>query len=170
MMTEVHIMEYSFRRAHNRDNKVVASIFNYFVENSFAAYSDTPVSTDFFNEQLESAYPFYVIETRDGEVIGFGSIRPYSHHETLKRAATAMYFILPNYTGKGLGRRLLDVLTVEAKKMGVETLLVHISSKNKASLEFHKKSGFQKCGRFRRIGRKFGQDFDIVWMQKFIGN
>ena len=170
MMMRVHVMEYSFGRAYNKDNAAVTTVFKYSVEKSFAAYPETPVSPDFFDEQLESVYPFYVIEKRDGEVIGFGAIRPYSHHETLKRAATAMYFILPNYTGKGLGRRLLEILTVEAKKMEVETLLVHISSKNKASLEFHKKSGFQKCGRFRRVGRKFERDFDIVWMQKLIGS
>jgi L-amino acid N-acyltransferase YncA len=47
----------------------------------------------------------------------------------------------------------------------VDTILASISSRNDGSIRFHKKNGFRECGRFRRVGRKFGQDFDIVWMQ-----
>jgi L-amino acid N-acyltransferase YncA len=28
------------------------------------------------------------------------------------------------------------------------------------------KNGFRECGRFLKIGRKFGEDFDAVWLQK----
>jgi len=33
-------------------------------------------------------------------------------------------------------------------------------------IEFHLKNGFRECGRFMKVGRKFGEDFDVVWMQK----
>jgi len=36
------------------------------------------------------------------------------------------------------------------------------------SLNFHFKQGFKECGRFQRIGQKFGRDFDVIWMQKFL--
>jgi len=41
----------------------------------------------------------------------------------------------------------------------------HISSLNEGSIRFHLRHGFTECGRFRRVGRKRGQDFDMVWMQ-----
>ena len=50
--------------------------------------------------------------------------------------------------------------------MGVDNLLANISSLNPPSLEFHRKHGFRECGRFEKILTKFGQDLDIVWMQK----
>jgi L-amino acid N-acyltransferase YncA len=39
---------------------------------------------------------------------------------------------------------------------------------NAASLSFHKKHGFTECGRFRGIGKKKGQSFDVVYMQRAI--
>lgn len=36
------------------------------------------------------------------------------------------------------------------------------------SINFHKKNGFIECGRFQRIGRKHGQTFDVIWMQKML--
>ncbi len=50
--------------------------------------------------------------------------------------------------------------------MGIDSLLVNISSRNRESLGFHLKNGFRECGRFLKVGRKFGEDFDAVWMQK----
>jgi len=51
---------------------------------------------------------------------------------------------------------------------GVDCLLANISSHNEQSLDFHRKMGFQQCGRFRRVGKKFGKDFDVIWMQKLL--
>lgn len=58
--------------------------------------------------------------------------------------------------------------TQQAQRMGADTLLACISSLNLASIRFHQKQGFKECGRLARIGRKFEQDFDVVWMQKHL--
>ncbi|MFB3904241.1 MAG: N-acetyltransferase family protein [Acidobacteriota bacterium] len=39
---------------------------------------------------------------------------------------------------------------------------------NQQSLRFHEAAGFERCGCFRAVGRKFDRDFDIVWFQKRI--
>jgi phosphinothricin acetyltransferase len=52
--------------------------------------------------------------------------------------------------------------------MGVKHLLANISSRNKQSIGFHLKNGFTECGRFHNIGRKKGDYFDVVWMEKEI--
>ncbi len=56
----------------------------------------------------------------------------------------------------------------EAREKGITSIMASISSLNSKSLNFHKKQGFRECGRFLRIGRKWGQEFDVVWMQKMI--
>ena len=77
-----------------------------------------------------------------------------------------IYFLKPDHTRKGLGARILNEFTHQAQSMGADTLLACISSLNLASIRFHQKQGFKECGRLARIGRKFEQDFDVVWMQK----
>lgn len=113
--------------------------------------------------------PFYVVETSD-RVVGFGFLKPYRNTEAFRRTAEIAYFILAEHTRKGLGKRLLRVLEREAKEMGITALLANVSSLNDQSLEFHRKNGFRKCGTFRKIGAKFGRDFDVVYMQKFLHN
>jgi phosphinothricin acetyltransferase len=68
----------------------------------------------------------------------------------------------------GLGELLLHTLQRDAQKMNIESLLASISSLNQVSIDFHKKNGFFECGRFEGVGKKFGKEFDVVWMQKFI--
>jgi phosphinothricin acetyltransferase len=76
------------------------------------------------------------------------------------------YFIHPDHTGKGLGKRLLGFLEKGALEKGITNLLASISSLNPGSVEFHQKHGFTECGRFRKVGKKKGREFDTVWMQK----
>jgi len=164
-------MSCSIRKAEEKDSGSISEVFNYFVENSDASYEVNKVGRDFYSKMRAGSpqYPFYVIEASNA-VIGFGFLRPYRNTETFRRTAEATYFILPNHTRKGLGKKLLQVLEKEANKMGITTLLANISSLNEQSLNFHRKNGFRRCGTFKKIGTKFGKDFDVVWMQKFLKN
>jgi phosphinothricin acetyltransferase len=76
------------------------------------------------------------------------------------------YFILPEFTGKGLGNRLLEQLTIEAKKLEMTSLVANMASKNTTSIHFHKRHKFTEVGRLHSAGMKFGEPFDIIWMQK----
>jgi L-amino acid N-acyltransferase YncA len=163
-------MEYRFRPIQETDRGPLADIFNYYIENSYAAYRENIINTSFLEklEKIASGYPLYTIETDKGEIAGFGMIHPYHPAESLSRAGELSYFLAPAHTGQGLGTRLLQRLIEDARKMGIDTLLASVSSRNEQSLNFHRKNGFVECGRFRRVGRKWDEDFDVVWMQKFI--
>jgi len=160
-------MSYRIRQADNRDSESISDVFNYFVENSYASYEISKIGPDFYFKIRAGSpqCPFYVIEASN-KVIGFGFLRPYRNTEAFRQTAEITYFILPEHTRKGLGRKLLRVLEKEAEEMGITTLLANISSLNNQSLKFHVKNGFRRCGTFRKIGTKFGKDFDVVWMQK----
>ncbi len=100
--------------------------------------------------------------------VGLSALECSSHHPTPAFAQTAevTYFIHPDHTGKGLGKRLLGFLEKGALEKGITNLLASISSLNPGSVEFHQKHGFTECGRFRKVGKKKGREFDTVWMQK----
>lgn len=153
---------------HDRDG--ISAIFNHYVENSFAAYPDQPVDEDFLDNMNKIVYgdAFFVIETAEKKLAGFAFLKRYHPASTFNRVAEAGYFILPEYTRRGIGTRILEHLEKTARSLGIDALLAHISSRNQPSLAFHEKHGFRECGRFQRICRKFGRDVDIVWMQKFI--
>jgi phosphinothricin acetyltransferase len=163
-------MEYKFRRVIKHDGKQVIDIFNYYIDNGFAAFLDQKLSYDSFQPLLEmiNGYPFYVIEDKTAAIAGFGFLGRYHPSESFNHVAEATYFIMPSHTQKGLGTKLLHILSAEAVELEIESLLANIISLNQPSLSFHLKQGFTECGRFVRIGRKNNTDFDVVWMQKFI--
>lgn len=162
-------MNYTIRPVADQDAAFVVNIFNYYVRKSFAAFPDEAVGLDFFHrlKALSRSYPFYVIEA-DSTVIGFGLLRPYHSSPVFQRTAEVTYFIRPEHLRKGLGSRLLDLLTSDARKLGIETFVAILSSANPVSFQFHRKHGFQERGSLKRVGRKFGEDFDVIYMQKAI--
>jgi L-amino acid N-acyltransferase YncA len=163
-------MDYRFRPLAPADREAFLSIFNYFVEHSFAAWPDEPAGTGFFDRVLAmtEGYPAIGIETAQGEMAGFAFLRAFHPAGTLRRTAEITYFLLPGHTGLGIGRRVLQTLVEQARAMGIDNLLASVSSRNEQSLRFHEKAGFACCGRLCAAGRKFGADFDVVWFQKRI--
>jgi phosphinothricin acetyltransferase len=162
-------VEYVLRLVTPEDKAGVVDIFNYYAENTFAAYPEQKVPYEFFGMllQLSKGYPFYVAEA-GGKVVGYGLLRPHVPFGTFRRTAELTCFIGHEYTGRGIGRAILDRLADDARIMGVDTILASVSSENGGSIGFHKKYGFVECGRFLKSGKKFGKDFDEVWLQLFI--
>ncbi|MEI7989571.1 MAG: N-acetyltransferase family protein [Chloroflexota bacterium] len=163
-------MEFKIESLNPEDRKSVIDIFNYYVENSFAAYREEKVGYEFYDMIMSrtKGYPAVALKNSDGELVGYGVLRPYHFQPAFLRTAEISYFIRPEFTGRRLGNRLLDYLIVEAKKINIDNILASISSLNDYSIKFHRKNGFKECGRFQNIGRKKGIDFDIVWMQRQI--
>ena len=163
-------MSFKFREYRDEDSPRLVEIFNYYIENSYAAYREQKIDGSFIEilRNISRGYPFYIVEDDSDGVVGFGMIHPYHPSEVFKRTAELSYFFDRDHTRKGIGFELLDKLTADARAMGVDSLVASISSRNEESLNFHLKNGFVECGRFKRIGRKWDRDFDVVWMQKFI--
>jgi len=159
-------MEYHFEPLSEKHRQPVIDLFNYYVSHSHAAFLEVPVSYVFFNKFLgiTRGYPALVAKTASEKVVGFAFLRPYHPAATFRRTAEITYFILPDHTRRGLGTALLEYLVRAARDMGIDSILAAISSHNQPSLHFHLRQGFKECGRFPRVGRKFGEDFDVVWM------
>jgi len=163
-------MEYSISPISNEDRESIIDIFNYYIENSFAAYPENKLLYQAFDIflQMSVGFPTGTMKNGNGTIIGFGMLRPHNPMPAFSQTAEVSYFIHPDHTGKGLGKELLDSLEKGAREKGITNILANISSLNPNSIKFHQKNGFTECGRFRKIGMKKGQEFDTVWMQKIL--
>ena len=47
-------------------------------------------------------------------------------------------------------------------------LVANMSSKNEASIRFHKRHGFSEAGNLAGVGEKFGEPFGVLWMQRTV--
>lgn len=152
------------------DREQVIDIFNYYVENTFAAYPDQRVPYDFFDALLGMCQGYPAATVKDGEsnVVGFGLLRPYHPAAVFSATAEITYFIEPNSVGKGIGKTLLEYLVAGGRRRNVSSILASVSSLNAVSIAFHLGNGFKECGRFRGIGRKRGKTFDVIYFQRML--
>lgn len=85
-------------------------------------------------------------------------------------------YIDHNAQKSGLGRRLYEALEARLRDMGLLNLYACIAYPvvedeylTRNSAEFHAHLGFSKVGEFHRCGCKFGRWYDMIWMEKIIG-
>lgn len=150
------------------DRESIIDIFNFYVENSFAAYPESKLPYEAFDifRQFTAGYPTGVVEDPNGKILGFAMLRPHHPLQVFSRTAEFSCFIHKDFTGSGFGEMLLFQLENEALELGIKNILASISSLNSRSIAFHARHGFIERGRFKNVGMKNGQIFDTVWMQK----
>ena len=103
-------------------------IFNHYVENSYAAYPETKLPYEAFDKfmQMFQGFPSAAVKDRNDKLIGFGFLRTYNPISTFAHTAEITYFLSPVYTGKGIGKALLNHLLEEGKKKGITNIFKRI--------------------------------------------
>ena len=159
--------EITIREMQESDGEAVMRVFNHYAVTSFAAYPDGPLPLPFFSFLREGALSAIVLE-RSGDVVGFGFLKPFLPFPAFRKSGMLTYFIAPDFARKGFGTLLLGRLTDDARRMGLAVLVANMSSKNEASIRFHKHHGFREAGNLTGVGEKFGETFGVLWMQRAV--
>jgi L-amino acid N-acyltransferase len=161
-------MRFDLQPSASGDREAMADIFNYYVEHSFATYTENLVTPEKVGGlmALSEGWPALTARDEEGYIVGFGLLRPYSPLPAFSRTAEISYFIRPGYTGKGIGSAILAELEEGARGMGIESILATVCSLNEESIGFHLACGFLECGCLPAIGRKHGVTFDQVLLLK----
>jgi hypothetical protein len=92
-------MKIRFEKMGEADREAVIDLFNYYIENSFAAYPDKKVPYGLFDQflTLTEGYPAFTVRDEESadRVVGFAFLRPYLPLREFQRAAEITYFIEP---------------------------------------------------------------------------
>ncbi|HIZ21605.1 MAG TPA: GNAT family N-acetyltransferase [Candidatus Blautia faecigallinarum] len=86
-------------------------------------------------------------------------------------------YIRQDQKRRGIGRVLYGTLEECLKAQNILNLYACISYPEKEdeylsldSVRFHEHMGYRLIGRFHQCGYKFGRWYDMIWMEKFIGD
>ena len=95
-------------------------------------------------------------------------IAGFYRHEPVKvfhKGTVWSVFVKPEYQGKGLGRKLMEEILLEAWKMsGLETILIGVSSNNPPAINLYKNLGFEEYGREPNCLKHKGEYVDEILM------
>lgn len=157
------------RPARPGDEARLAAIYNEGIEDRVATFETRLRTEDEAREWLAAGLPVVVAE-RDGEVIGFARVAPYSDRCVYGGVGEHGVYVARSARGCGIGRDLLRHLTVAAERAGLYKLTARIFTDNQPSLAVHRAAGFEEVGVQRRHGRLDGEWRDVVLVERLLGD
>lgn len=156
-----------YRNATEADQSAILDIYNDAVLNTTATFDTEPRSPekqmDWFRNHKQN-HPVLVAEEH-GKVIGWASLSPWSDRCAYDTTVEVSVYVHKDHRGKGIGSRLLELVTLAGKEVGNHTVLSRITQGNEASIHIHEKYGYRVIGTMREVGFKFGKHLDVVMMQ-----
>jgi phosphinothricin acetyltransferase len=158
----------TYRPARISDLPAIREIYNEAVLNGTATFDTELRSTERQEEWFRahgSNHPVLVAELED-TVAGWASLSPWSERKAYDRTVEVSVYVHHSHRGKGIGSRLLELVTLEGEKCGNHTILSRITEGNEVSIHLHEKNGYRIVGTLKECGFKFGRYLDVVLMQK----
>lgn len=155
------------RPATEADQEFILEIYNEAVKNTTATFDTEPRSSV---EQLmwfrghKDNHPVLVSE-EDGVVNGWASLSSWSERKAYEGTVEVSVYVQHDHRGKGIGKKLLEVITSEGRVVKNHTILSRISADNKISIHMHEQLGYRHVGIIKEAGKKFGKYIDVFMMQ-----
>lgn len=152
------------------DAKALIDIYSFYVLNTTITFEyETPSVSEFTQriQKITQKYP-YLVATLNDEIIGYAYATSYKERAAYDWSVETTVYVKNDKHGLGVGKKLYTHLEQALKEKNIVNMLACITYPNSKSIDFHTKFGFEKVGYFPKVGYKFNEWRDIVWMQKII--
>lgn len=173
MREEIHI-----RTAVADDAQKLLEIYAPYVLKTAVTFEYEVPTVEAFRERIENTlkrYPYLVAEG-NGELLGYAYTGPFHERAAYERAAEVSVYVREDRKGRGIGGRLYAALENISRAQHILNLNACIGYPEiedeyltKDSVRFHAQMGYSMVGEFHKCGYKFGRWYNMVWMEKMIG-
>ena len=166
------------RSATTQDAARLLAIYTYYVEKTAISFEcEVPSLAEFTGRIAKTLlkYPYLVVE-EDGVVQGYTYAGPFKERAAYDRSCELSIYLARDAKGRGYGRKLYEAMEAALKDKGFLNMYACIADPitedeylTKNSEQFHQHLGFVKAGEFHKCGYKFGRWYNMIWMEKIIG-
>jgi len=166
------------RKACLRDAAQIQTIYAPYVKNTAITFEyDAPAMEEMHRRMADTMqkYPYLVAEER-GEILAYAYAGSFKARSAYDWAVETTIYVKQGCHGRGVGRALYLALEERLKQMHILNACACIAYAEKedefltnASMRFHEKMGYHLVGRFHQCGYKFGRWYDMIWMEKMLG-
>jgi phosphinothricin acetyltransferase len=159
---------WTIRPAQLSDLNTITEIYNEAIRTTTTTFDTEPKTKDEQKAWFDShgpRYPILVAES-NGVVIGWACLSQWSDRCGYSGAAEISLFVRQEFRGKGIGKRLMEAIISEGKRVGLHTVIGRIAEGNDVSVHLAESLGFRHIGVMKEVGRKFGRLLDVHLMQK----
>lgn len=172
-------MDIKIRIAKKEDAQALLNIYSYYVENTAITFEYKVPSIEEFENRISTTlknYPYLLAEV-DGKISGYVYAGRFSPRAAYDWVAETSIYIDKDCHRMGLGKMLYTKLEEYLKAQNVTNLYAGIADPveatdpylTKNSQHFHEASGYKTIGHFSLCGYKFDRWYNLIYMEKFIG-
>jgi phosphinothricin acetyltransferase len=165
--------EICVRRAQRSDVPVLLALYNHYVVNTHITFDLAPRTLEehtawFAQFRPSGRYQCFVAEEA-GRTMGWASSSRFKERAAYDTSVETTVYLLPDATGRGIGRRLYDALFAALLREDVHRAYGGIALPNSASIRLHETMGFRRVAAYREVGRKFGRFWDVDVYERTMG-
>ena len=168
----------NIRSAVPDDAERLLEIYAYYVINTAITFEYAVPSVDEFRGRIENTlgrYPYLVLED-GGVILGYAYAGVFKDRAAYDRSCEMTIYLDHDSRRQGYGKKLYEALEEKLKERGMINLYACIGDPivedeylTRDSEKFHRSLGYEKVGEFHKCGYKFGRWYNMIWMEKFIG-
>ena len=110
------------------------------------------------------------------EIVGYAYAGPFKERKAYDWAVELSVYVKEDCRGRGVGKKLYHTLEEILRQQNILNLNACIAYPREDnthltddSVRFHEHMGYKIIGRFSKCGYKFREWYDMVWMEKHIG-
>ncbi len=166
------------RSATTEDAARLLEIYAYYVENTAISFECEVPSLEEFKNRIAATlekYPYLVLE-EDGMIRGYAYAGIFKGRAAYDHCCEVTIYLDRDSKRHGFARALYEELEKALRKIGIINLYACIADPvsedeylTKNSEQFHQHMGYAKVGEFHKCGYKFGRWYNMIWMEKMIG-
>lgn len=106
------------------------------------------------------------VAKQNEKVVGWVALTPISSMRAFSGVMEVSIYIASSAAGKGVGSRLLQQVIDSSEQNKIWTIQAMIFPENAASINLHKKFGFEEVGTRKQIGKLNGVWRDVVLLER----
>lgn len=164
------------------DANTLLKIYEPYVRDTAITFEyDVPTVEEFQNRisEISAKYPYIKAIDDKGTIVGYAYANTFKGRAAYDWSVETTIYVNRELQGKGIGKSLYIELEKRLAGMGIlnanaciavlrddQTLDEHLTN---GSVAFHEKLGYRLVGRFHDSGFKFNTWYDMVWMEKMLG-
>lgn len=166
------------RLAQEADARELLNIYAPYVTDTAVSFEYEVPSVAEFSRRIRDTlqrYP-YLVALENSRIIGYAYAAAFKKRTAYAWAVETTIYLKTDYRRKGLGKKLYLALEDILKQQNILNLNACIAFTPKedpyldnSSMLFHEHLGYRKVGHFTQCGYKFGAWYDMIWMEKILG-
>lgn len=166
------------RIARPEDAEALLEIYAPYVRETAITFEYEVPSVEEFRKRIESIlkrHP-YLLAEQDGKITGYAYAGVFNERPAADWAVETAIYVEKGCRRTGVGRVLYGALEKALAGQNILNVNACIAWPEKEdeyltydSIRFHEHMGYRMAGRFHQCGYKFGRWYDLVWMEKHLG-